>query len=184
MLVLAEKVVRSQVAVTGVQAKLSLSIQKPDQSEGPARFTIVGLWGDYILKPPAERFPFLPEIEDLTMHLAELSKIKVVPHALIKLKGGKPAYDLLSSALVMGDLDEEGLALTLNGKKRKIKRNDFTEAMKRSRLEDRMIMNIFRRFEGMTEKWNAFIDISFLPDEMKKNYKDLIRLKAEQLEIH
>lgn len=272
MLVLAEKVIRSQVAVTGVQAKLSLSIQKPDQSVRPARFTIVGLWGDYILKPPAGRFPFLPEIEDLTMHLAELSKIKVVPHSLIKLKGGKPAYitkridrskkgkvhmedmcqlterltefkykgsyeqigkaitkysatpgfdliafyeqvlfcfltgnadmhlknfslindrgyhlspayDLLSSALVMGDLDEEELALTLNGKKRKIKRNDFTEAMKRSKLEDRMIMNIFSRFEGMPEKWNAFIDISFLPAEMKQNYKDLIRLKAEQLEM-
>ena len=54
----------------------------------------------------------------------------------------------------------------------------LAEAMKRSKPEDRMIMNKFRRFEGMPEKWNAFTDISFLPAELKQNYKDLIRLKA------
>ena len=39
-----------------------------------------------------------------------------------------PAYDMVSTALVMPE-DTEELALTLNGKKRKIKRSDFEVAM-------------------------------------------------------
>ena len=38
----------------------------------PDRFTIVDLCGAYILKPPSSQFPELPELEDLTLHLAEL----------------------------------------------------------------------------------------------------------------
>ena len=64
---LARQVIRSQTTLTGVQAKLSLDINKGDKNE-PERFTIVGLWGRYILKPQTDRFPNLPEIEDLTMH--------------------------------------------------------------------------------------------------------------------
>lgn len=43
-----------------------------------------------------------------------------------------PAYDLLSTSIVMPEDDEE-LALTLNGKKKKIKREDFEEAMRDKR---------------------------------------------------
>ena len=66
---LARQVIRSQTTLTGVQAKLSLDILKGARNEVD-RFTIVGLWGRYILKPPTERFAHLPELEDLTMHLA------------------------------------------------------------------------------------------------------------------
>ena len=69
---LAQQVIRSQTTLTGVQAKLSLDIHKKSPHEAE-RFTIVGLWGRYILKPQTERFEQLPEIEDLTMHLAELA---------------------------------------------------------------------------------------------------------------
>ena len=68
---LGEQVIKSQLAVTGVQPKLSLNIEKPGkQKEGrktPQRFTIVGLWCGYILKPPTKQYPQLPELEDLTM---------------------------------------------------------------------------------------------------------------------
>lgn len=37
-------------------------------------------------------YPQLPEVEDLTMHLAAIAKIKVVPHSLIRLKSGNLAY--------------------------------------------------------------------------------------------
>lgn len=90
MLELAEKVIKSQKSVTGVQPKLSLRIS--DQKEGPKRLTIVGLWGEYILKPQAKTFANLPENEDVTMHLAEISKIKTVDHSLIRLKSGQLAY--------------------------------------------------------------------------------------------
>ena len=87
---LAKKVVQYQVTVPGVQAKLSFHFE-PKRGE-QNRLTLVGLWGNYILKPPPAKFKNLPENEDLTMHLAELFKIKTVPHALIKLQSGQLSY--------------------------------------------------------------------------------------------
>lgn len=90
---LAEQVVQSQATVTGVQAKLSLHIERLSK-EGNVRkrFTILGLWGKYILKPATEEYQSLPEIEDVTMHLAEIAGIATVPHSLIRLKSGELAY--------------------------------------------------------------------------------------------
>jgi len=92
MLELAEKVIKSQVTVPGVQPKLSLEIDKSSKKDMPQKFTIVGLWGNYILKPPTQQYPHLPELEDLTMHLAEIAGIATVPHTLIRLKSGQLAY--------------------------------------------------------------------------------------------
>ena len=89
---LANQIIKSHTTVTGVQAKLSLHITKNRSNEGMRKFTIVGLWGGYILKPPTPTYPQLPEVEDLTMHLASIAKIKVVPHSLIRLKSGNLAY--------------------------------------------------------------------------------------------
>jgi len=88
---LANRIVLKRVSITGVQPKLSLSVKRGD-GQTSSRFTIVGLWGDYILKPPTLEYPFMPEIEDCTMHLASLFKISVVPHSLIPLKSGEFAY--------------------------------------------------------------------------------------------
>lgn len=86
---LAEQVIRAQTSLTGVQPKLSLNLNK---HEGCSRLTIVGLWGEYIFKPQTDMYPQLPENEDLTMHLAEVIKIRVVPHSLIRLADGKLGY--------------------------------------------------------------------------------------------
>jgi serine/threonine-protein kinase HipA len=86
----AKKIIKRSVTVPGVQTKLSLQIEK-NLEEGN-RFTLVGLWGNYILKPPVEKYPELPENEDLVMHLAELFRIRTVTHALIPLKSGELAY--------------------------------------------------------------------------------------------
>ncbi len=86
---LAAQVIKSQTTLTGVQAKLSLHL---DRHEGSRRLTIVGLWGDYIFKPQTQTYKNLPENEDLTMHLAEIAKIKVVPHSLIRLQDGTLGY--------------------------------------------------------------------------------------------
>ncbi len=89
---LGEQVIKSQSAVTGVQPKLSLELEKQKNRQIPQRFTIVGLWGNYILKPPFELYPNLPELEDVTMHLAAASGIETVPHSLIRLSSGSVAY--------------------------------------------------------------------------------------------
>lgn len=70
---LAKRVVRAQTTLTGVQAKLSLDVNPGGRNE-PDRFTIVGLWGRYILKPQTDAYRALPELEDLTMHMAEAAK--------------------------------------------------------------------------------------------------------------
>ena len=44
------------------------------------------------MKPPTKQYRSLPELEDLTMHLAEISGIEVVPHSLIRLSSGKLSY--------------------------------------------------------------------------------------------
>ncbi len=92
MLRLAQQVVKSQKTITGVQPKLSLVNKKMTNDSTTEKFTIVGLWGQYILKPQTKLYKELPEIEDVTMHLAESVKIKTVPHSLIRLKSGELAY--------------------------------------------------------------------------------------------
>ena len=82
---LAIQIIQSQTTLTGVQPKLSLHLNKHKNNY---RLTIVGLWGDFIFKPQTERYSCLPENEDITMLLAQIAKIKVVPHSLIRMKDG------------------------------------------------------------------------------------------------
>ena len=105
MMQLGLEVVKNHIAVPGVQPKISLDLEitKTEEPKGgdkkmdtpankPRRFTIKGLWGEFILKPPAKEYPHLPEVEDATMHLAELAGIATVPHSLIRLQSGNLAY--------------------------------------------------------------------------------------------
>lgn len=87
---LARQIVVKSVAVTGVQPKLSLDLEK--KKGELSRLTIVGLNGDYILKPPSKEYTELPENEDVTMHLAELVKIKTAKHTLVRLHSGELVY--------------------------------------------------------------------------------------------
>jgi len=261
---LAQEIIRSQTAVTGVQAKLSLHINGNKNEGIEKRFSIVGLWGAYILKPPTSLYPQLPEVEDLTMHLAEIAKIKTANHSLIRLESGNlayitkrldrtkngklamedmcqlserltedkyhgsyeqiaktiikyskspmldvinffelvlfsyitgnadmhlknfslldhnklgmtlsPAYDLVNTKLV-NPKDDEDLALSLNGKKKKIKKHDFIKAMSTLNLDNKQQENIFNKFQKAIPYWLEFIDRSFLSDEFKKGYKALV----------
>ncbi len=269
---LAREIVTASTTVTGVQAKLSLDIARGHAGE-PQRFTIVGLWGRFILKPQTDRFANLPENEDITMHMAEAAGIKTVPHSLIRFadgelcyitrrvdrtkKGAKiamedmcqlserltedkykgsyeriaklirqysyaplldvvnfwevvlfswltgnadmhlknfslfrpsdnymltPAYDLLSTALAMPEDDEE-LALTLNGKKKRIKREDFEKAMRDSGMDEKAIANLFARFSKAIPKWHELIDVSFLPTDLQEAYHDKIDTMAKRISI-
>lgn len=261
---LAAQVIQSQATITGVQPKLSLHLASAEQPNLAKRFTIVGMWGGFILKPPSLHYPHLPEVEDLTMHLAALAKIKVVPHSLIRLSTGNlayitrridrvkkeklhmedmcqltdrltedkyrgsheqvakailkysanpvldvvnffelvlfsfltgnadmhlknfsliyqpetgpifsPAYDLVATTLV-NPADDEDLALNLNGKKKKINRNDFTAAFTTLGLDAKQQENIFNKMEKAKPKWLECIETSFLNDKMKMAYQSLL----------
>jgi len=91
---MAKDVVNKRLAVPGVQKKLSLDLAAFREKDEPAkRLTIVGyLGGTHILKPPTDEYPSMPEIENLTMLLAEASGIETAPHGLIRMDDSKLAY--------------------------------------------------------------------------------------------
>ena len=86
---LARHIVERRISVPGVQPKLSLSlIKKTDK-----RLTVTGvLGGQYIFKPPSDKYPEMPENEHLTMRIAEVFGIRVVPSSLIRLASGELSY--------------------------------------------------------------------------------------------
>ena len=265
---LAAQVIQAQTSLTGVQPKLSLNLHK---HEGSNRLTIVGLWGDFIFKPQTDAYPELPENEDLTMHLAEAARIKVVPHSLIHLADGSlgyitrridrtkkgekidmedmcqltlhpteykykssceqiakaiaaysstprldlvnfmqvllfsfvtgnndmhlknfslyrpkalyqlsPAYDLLNVAIT-NPKDKEEMALPINGKKAQIKLADFLKASDTMGIEQRVTLGLINGLRNAMPAWIDLINNSFLSDEMKQNYLDLISRRMDVL---
>ncbi len=88
---LAKLFVGNKATVTGIQPKISMDINRGGKDE-PDKLTIVGLCGNYILKPQSKAFQNLPENEDLVMHLAAIAKIKTVPHTLIRFADGELCY--------------------------------------------------------------------------------------------
>jgi len=88
---LAKQVVERSVSVPGVQPKLSMSVLNDDKAD--SRLTVVGaLGGNYIFKPPSKDYTEMPANEHLTMKMANLFNISVVPHSLIKLASGELSY--------------------------------------------------------------------------------------------
>lgn len=265
---LATQVIQAQTSLTGVQPKLSLNLHK---YEGGNRLTIVGLWGDFILKPQTNIYPELPENEDLTMRLAEAVRIQVVPHSLIRLADGSlgyitkridrskkgekidmedlcqltlhpteykykssyeqiaktiaaysatpkldlvnymqvllfsfvtgnndmhlknfslyrpkkyyqltPAYDLLNVAIA-NPKDGEEMALTLNAKKSKIKLSDFLKASATMGIEERITLQLIENMRNKLPVWTEIIRSSFLSEEMKNAYLELINKRLQIL---
>ena len=268
---LAKQVVRSQTTLTGVQAKLSLDLDNGGEN-GQQRFTIVGLWGRYILKPQTDRFRNLPELEDLTMHLAELARIDTVPHTLMRMADNSlcyltkridrsstgekvamedmcqlterltehkykssyeriakaivqyssmpkmdvtnffevilfswitgnndmhlknfalyephdgnirltPAYDMLN-AVILNPKDDEELALTLNGKKKRLKRQDFITSGLTMGVEQKTIEHLIGKYVRLLPEMKKFIGNSFLNDELKDKYAELITGRIDRI---
>lgn len=88
---LALHILASSTSITGVQPKLSLDINRGGKNE-PDKLTIVGLWGNYILKPQSSKYSSMPELEDLTMKLAEVAGIVTAVHGLVMMQDGELAY--------------------------------------------------------------------------------------------
>ena len=268
---LANQIVRSSVSVTGVQAKLSLDIETFKETRKKSRFTLVGLWGTYVLKPPTEHYESLPELEDLTMHLADLFKIRTVPHSLIRLKSGQlsyitkrvdrvddrkfamedmcqlterltedkykgsmeqvgkvvrkfsenrgfdileffevavfsfltgnadmhlknfslvrssdgsislsPAYDLVATKIAMPE-DKEEMALTINGKKRNLRKSDFEMLGKSLGINEKVMGNSFAKFADGYQDAINFVEKSFLKKSLREEYATLFKERARRL---
>ncbi|MFA7288935.1 MAG: HipA domain-containing protein [Melioribacteraceae bacterium] len=265
----AVEMLQRSVVVTGVQPKLSLDLKK--EKDNPPRLTIVGLWGQYILKPPHSDYPEMPELEDLTMKLSEGYGINTASHSLIRMKSGElayinkrfdrtasgklhmedfaqilelmterkynssiekigkailkyssfpgndvinlfeiilfcfftgnsdmhlknfsllrdeyddiklsPAYDLLAVKLLL-PADKEETALTINGKKSHLRKNDFNTLADRFGINEKSRNSIYNRFTNVYNDWEKVINKSFITGTMKEKYISLIKSRMEQI---
>ncbi len=81
-----------------------------------------------------------------------------------------PAYDLLNVAILNPE-DKEELALTIEGKKRKLKHEHFERFGEQLGLTQKQVNGVFNRFQMNKEKAISLIDQSFLSEEMKLKYQ-------------
>lgn len=63
-----------------------------------------------------------------------------------------PAYDLVNTAMV-NPADEEDMALTLNGRKKKLNKQDFVSAMNTLKLDEKQQKNIFNKMVKAFPQW-------------------------------
>lgn len=84
-----------------------------------------------------------------------------------------PAYDLLNVYLHIPE-DTEEMALTINGKKRKLSKTDFIHLGKKFQLNEKQIENSFVRFVKSEGKLKNEIKRSFLSLENQSKYLDLL----------
>jgi len=91
---LAKQAAELSITVPGVQPKLSLGWIKTELENGhQGRLTLMNaLEGNYILKPQNAAYPQMPENEHLSMKLAELFKIDIVPVNMIRLASGELCF--------------------------------------------------------------------------------------------
>lgn len=268
---LAANVVQRHIAVPGVQPKISMTIVKETLGDGDrGRLTVMGMLdGNYILKPPHEGYPELPQNEHLTMKIAAEFGLTVVPSSLIRLTSGElayitkridrtsagekihmldmfqileafdkykgsmerigkalnkyaentlldvanffeltvfcfltgnndmhlknfsminknkswdlaPAYDLLNVVIVNPE-DKEELALTIDAKKSKFNRARFAKFGESLGLSSRQVQGTFNRLIRNKEKALRLIDISFLSEKYKQDYRDLLAVRYDRI---
>ncbi|MFO7938115.1 MAG: HipA domain-containing protein [Bacteroidales bacterium] len=91
-----------------------------------------------------------------------------------------PAYDLLNVAIIFPE-DPEELALTLGGKKKKLKKAHFVQLGDELGLTPKQIKGSFNRLVKNKPKAFDWIDRSFLSNDMKTAYKDLLEERYNQL---
>ena len=120
-------------------------------------------------------FSFLTGNND--MHLKNFSMIKSSSDWTLS-----PAYDLLNVAIINPN-DKEELALTLSGKKNKLKRQDFENFGIGLQLTDKQINGVFKRFLKNKHKARYWIGNSFLSEKMKNAYNHIIESRYQQIDL-
>lgn len=94
-----------------------------------------------------------------------------------------PAYDLLNTTIVMKATEE--LALPLNGKKNNLNRNLFFNyyAIDQLNLTERVIDQVDQEFRSSIDSWKSLIEKSFLTEELKQEYWEVISQRRAILEL-
>jgi serine/threonine-protein kinase HipA len=89
------------------------------------------------------------------------------------------AYDLLPVNVIIPE-DDEQLALTVNGKKHNIRRNDFLKFADSSGISREAAIKMIQKIQSMRERYLKLCEESWLPESMKERFCALIeeRLRA------
>ncbi len=90
-----------------------------------------------------------------------------------------PGYDIISTDLYISDDNEES-ALAINGKKNKLKEEDFLSLAKSFGINEKVHQKLIKRFRDHLSIWDGLIEKSFLSEEKKLQFKDLIRQKLSR----
>ena len=90
------------------------------------------------------------------------------------------AYDMLPVNVIMpSDTDE--LALTLNGKKRNIRRNDFITFAENSDISREAAEKIINKVVSLSDTYINLCRNSYLPEDMKASLEELILSRISKL---
>jgi serine/threonine-protein kinase HipA len=118
-------------------------------------------------------FSFLSGNND--MHLKNFSMIESSSGWVLA-----PAYDLLNVSILLPE-DTEELALTLEGKKKKLNWKHFEKLGFGLGLTDKQIQGVKKRMIRNKHKSVEWLNKSFLSDEMKESYRDLLENRYDKL---
>jgi serine/threonine-protein kinase HipA len=110
------------------------------------------------------------------MHLKNFSLMRNNSNDIIL----APFYDLLATRLLLPE-DKEETALTINGKRNKLKKDDFVASAKSLKIGDKVITKCFERILKHVPKMKVLIQKSFLSKDLKQAYSKLIDTRAKAL---
>ncbi len=91
-----------------------------------------------------------------------------------------PAYDLLSTVIVIPE-DKEESALTINGKKSRLKKSDFNALANALKINDKSLEAIYTRFKIILPQWISLIEQSFLSKNFRQEFIELIDKRHRKL---
>jgi serine/threonine-protein kinase HipA len=146
---------------------------------------LVKLIDNYFTFPAIEKvklfklvlFNYLVGNED--MHLKNYSVIR--NGDMVELS---PAYDLLNTTIVLkGDIEE--IALPIGGKKKNLTFNNLVNyfGKQQCQLPDKIVDRTIEGIKNAIPDWMQMIEISFLSNEMKEKYTDLLNSRLKKLQL-
>ena len=93
-----------------------------------------------------------------------------------------PAYDILNTTIVLSNPKEE-IALPIKGKKNKLDSDSLIDYFGRDRLglNHKIISSVLTDLKKAASAWEKLISVSFLPDEMKRDYRLLLKNRQSRL---
>lgn len=125
------------------------------------------------------RLVFCSVVGNSDMHLKNFSLIEIEPKNREYVLS--PAYDLLPVNVIL-PADKEFMALTLNGKKRNIRKNDFLKLAENIGLNAKVANDVIKKVIEKQSIYEHMVKESFMSDEYKKRMLELMDERIKLLE--